>query len=858
MIWTCACCIFTLMVSTSAVPAQGLTEQEAAQRLAADGPNELPSARPRNLLQIGWHVVQEPMFLLLLGAAVIYFLLGDPGEAAILGFFVLVVISITLYQERKTERALEALRDLSSPRATVIRGGEPKRIPAREVVTGDLVILAEGDRTPADAALVEAISLSADESLLTGESEPVRKAVWDGAAPTTRPGGDDLPFVYSGTMIVSGHGIARVTAIGAATEIGRIGTALGNINDEDTLLRRDTRAVVRKVAIIGLGLCLVLLVVFGLTRGDWIGGLLASITMAMAILPEELPMILTIFLALGAWRLSRSRVLTRNAGAIETLGSATVLCVDKTGTLTMNRMAVQRLVTTEGHFDVAPGEAVPLPEAFHQLLELAVLSSDTDPHDPMEMAIRELGRRSLFETEHWHTLWKRVLDYPLSPRMLAVSHAWESAADQALVIATKGSPEAILDLCHVSAEETSRTMAQVRELAGKGLRVLGVARAEHPGPLPREQHDFGFRFLGLLALADEIRPEVPVSVAACHAAGVRVVMITGDHPVTARIIARQVGLPEGEALTGAEMESLADAELRLRVRDVNVFARALPEHKLRLVNALKANGEIVGMTGDGVNDGPALKSAHIGIAMGERGTDVARESADIVLLKDDFASIVDAVRLGRRIFDNLSKAVVYVFAIHIPIAGMSLIPVLAGWPVALLPVHIAFLELIIDPACSVVFEAQKEEEGVMNRPPRSVKARLFAGGVLWWGILQGAGVLVILALVFGLSWNRFGNQDQARTASFIVLTVSNLLLILSNLSKRGGLAAVMGANATFWWISCGTAAFLAVSLYIPFLSGVFHFAIPDRIHVVLTLVAIAVTMVWFSALKALRSRKVPR
>ncbi|MDD1760293.1 MAG: HAD-IC family P-type ATPase, partial [Methanothrix sp.] len=697
----------------------GLSEAEASELLEKLGYNELPSAKPRSIFAIALEVLKEPMFLLLVAGGLIYLLLGDIQEALILLAFVFVVMGITLYQERKTERALEALRDLSSPRALVIRGGVHKRIAGREVVPGDLIFLSEGDRVPADAELLYCTNLSADESLLTGESVSVRKSCSDGSNAMAQPGGDDLPFVYSGSLIVQGQGAALVKATGSGTEIGKIGKALQSVESEKTALQKQTSKLVQKLALLGLALCTLVVVVFGVTRNDWLQGLLAGITMAMAVLPEEVPVVLTIFLAMGAWRISQNGVLTRRVPAVETLGAATVLCTDKTGTLTENRMTV-KMVFANGQYYSIDELVGTLPDDIHEVVEYSILASENDPFDPMEKAFKQLGEDYLKRTEHIHKDWSPVKEYSISRNLLAMSRVWRSTDGSEFIIATKGAPEAIMDLCHLDESSCQNLTENIRTMAKKGLRVLGVARARFKETdLPQGQHDFEFQFLGLVGLADPVRAGVADAIKECYDAGLRVVMITGDYPDTAQAIAREIGLKYADkVLTGPQMELLSDDDLRECINNVNIFSRVVPEQKLRLVNALKANGEVVAMTGDGVNDAPALKAADIGIAMGGRGTDVAREAASLVLLDDAFSSIVQAVRQGRRVFDNIKKALSYILAIHVPIAGMSLIPVLLQWPLVLLPVHVVFLELIIDPACSVVFEAEPEEEDVMLRQPR--------------------------------------------------------------------------------------------------------------------------------------------
>ncbi len=829
----------------------GLSEQEAASKLTTEGYNELPSSKPRTVFAIALDVMREPMFLLLLACGCIYLVLGDVQEAIILLSFVFVIIGITLYQEHKTERALEALRDLSSPRALVIRGGQQKRIAGREVVTDDVMLLAEGDRVPADAVLLWTLNMTVDESLLTGESVPVRKVPWETGQQASRPGGDDLPFVYSGTLVVKGQGIARVEATGIHTEMGKIGKALKSVETEQTPLQKETGRLVRQLAILGALMCLIVIVVYGLTRGNWLNGLLAGITLAMAMLPEEFPVVLTVFLALGAWRISQKRVLTRRVPAVETLGSATILCVDKTGTLTVNRMSVSKLYADGDYFAVKPGEST-LPEKFHEIVEFSILASQRDPFDPMEVAFKELGNCCLANTEHLHGDWSLVREYALSQSLLALSHVWRSPDGGDYVIAAKGAPEAIADLCHFSEEQIQALSKRISDMANEGLRVLGVARAFFKeGTLPREQHDFTFEFLGLIGLADPIRPTVPAAFKECYNAGLRVIMITGDYPGTAQSIARQVGLrPLDEVITGPELDKLSDTELQERIKRVNIFARVVPEQKLRLVNALKANGEIVAMTGDGVNDAPALKSAHIGIAMGGRGTDVAREAAALVLLDDDFSSIVAAVKLGRRIFDNLQKAMAYIFAIHIPIAGLSLVPVLFNLPLILLPVHVVFLEMIIDPSCSVVFEAEPEESDVMDRPPRRPNEPLFGRRMLILSLLQGLSVAAITLAVFVFSLSRGSTEDEARALTFTTLIVANLCLILTNRSwSRTILATLRAPNAALWWVVGGAALFLGLVLMVPFLRDLFKFATLHLDDVTLCVIAGMFSILWFEVLK---------
>lgn len=829
----------------------GLSEDDAAKRLEEEGYNELPSQKKQSLLAILLHILREPMLLLLLGAGLIYLFVGEVNDALMLLFFVFIVVGITFYQERKTERALEALKNMSSPRALVIRNGKQKRIPGREVVIGDILILREGDRVPSDGVVQFSSNLLIDESLLTGESLAVRKSQWDGKIQYKQPGGDDLPFVYSGTLVVQGHGIAKVTATGMHTEMGRIGKALRTINQEDTLLKKETGRLVLNFAIGGAILCIFVIVLYGLTRGDWLNGLLAGLSLSMALLPEEFSVVLLIFLSMGAWRLSKKQVLTRHMPAVETLGSATVLCVDKTGTLTMNRMILSFVFSRGELYDVSKNGHLPLPEKFHELFEFGYLASQKDPFDPVEKEIKTGTEKFLSDTEHIHQNWKLAREYPLSKNLLALSNVWESYDRRKHVIAAKGAPEAIVELCHLDEAQKKELLSQVRNMADKGLRVLGVAKSSFQyEPLPEEQHDFKFEFIGLLGFIDPVRPSVTRSLAECYTAGMRVIMITGDYPGTALHIARQIGLKEPDRfITGQELAKMSPKELQEKIKTINIFARVVPEQKLAIVNALKSNGEVVAMTGDGVNDAPALKSAHIGIAMGERGTDVARESSAIVLLNDDFSSIVAAVRVGRRIFDNLKKAIIYIFSVHVPIAGLALFPILFKLPLVLLPAHIAFLELIIDPACSTVFEAEPEEKNIMKRQPRNLNEKLFDRKSLVSGILQGLSVLAVVIIVFLFAVYTGRGEMEARTLTFATLVIANLTLIVANLSWEKSIIRTINSENKALWLVVGGALFsLVLVLYVPGLRDLFHFSVLHFEDMLIALFAGIFSVLWIKLL----------
>lgn len=840
----------------------GLTEAQAAERLREHGPNELPQAARRTGWRIAAEVAREPMLQLLAGAGAIYLVLGDVGEACVLLAFVVLSMLISLVQETRTERVLEALRDLSSPRALVLRGGERKRIAGREVVPGDLVVLEEGDRVPADARLLLANDLLTDESLLTGESVPVGKVTWAEGQGQPRPGGDGQAWVYAGSMVVRGQGVAEVSATGARSEMGRIGVALRQIESSQPALQRQTRALVRTFAVAGVSLSVLVALLYFWTRGDVLAAVLAGITLAMSLLPQEFPLILTVFMAMGAWRISQQRVLVRRASAIEALGTATVLCTDKTGTLTLNRMSIVAMQVPGQTWLVEDEGGAPLSPALRTLLQHGILASERDPFDPMEKAFWALGEQCLSAEEVAHIEWEMVHEYGLSPEMLAMSHVWRAPGHDGHVIATKGAPEAIADLCHLDAARLAEVRQAADVFARQGMRVLGVARANHRGPdahssWPALQHDFDFEYLGLVALADPLRPTVREAVQRCREAGIHVAMITGDHPVTALAIAAQAGLDvQGGVVQGEDLAALSDEALRERVAQAAVFARVMPEQKLRIVKALQASGHVVAMTGDGVNDAPSLKAADIGIAMGARGTDVAREAAAMVLLDDDFGTIAQAVRSGRRIDDNLRKAMAFVLAVHVPIAGLTLLPLLMGWPLLFNPVHIAFLELIIDPVCSIVFEAEPEERDIMRRPPREPGRPLLTRRMMAWSLLQGLFVLAIVAAAYAWLLHQGAGEPVARAGGFLSLVAANVVLILSNRSFGGHiLAAVFKPNPALWRMLALTAGLLGLVFAVPALRALFKFDLPEAHTGLAVGAAVASTMLVLQLVKAVRSPK---
>ena len=742
---------------------QGLSESQAQALRARHGANLLPQARRRSLVRIAWSAFTQPMFLLLLVTATVYALLGEGTDAALLFASVLAVGGLSIYQEHRTERVLHALKNLSSPRCTVIREGRARRVSSIELVPGDRMRVDEGDRLAADARLVESSGLQVDESQLTGESQPVAK----------RAGGPaEAARLSAGSLVVQGDGMAVVTATGAETALGRIGGSLRQLEPPPSRLQQELKRLVQAVAVLALLTCVIATVVYALREGSWTAGLLVGLTLAMSLIPEEFGVVWTVMLTLGAWRLAKVQVLTRQAQAVEALGTVTVLCVDKTGTLTHNRMTVVSL-----HDGEAEGRLPADGESQVTLLETAAMASVRNGIEPMDRAIFAARGDSAGDPPGW----TRGPHQGVRDGRPYVVHWWHTAEGDAQA-AVKGAPERVLAMCRPDPPCTA-LLAAAERWAAQGLRVLAVARARAAavaadGGLPEGP---ALQAVGLVGFMDPMREEVPQAVAQCREAGVRVVMITGDSPVTARAIARQAGLLDDEAasvLTGSQLAELSNLQMREVLQRTRVFARVDPAQKLRIVQTLQELGEIVAMTGDGVNDAPALRAADIGVAMGQRGTDVAREAAALVLLDDNFASMVHAVRAGRRIFINLRKALGYLFAVHVPIAGVSLMPVVLGGPVLLVPLHVVLLELIIDPACSLVFEAEPEPDDCMRVPPRSPHSRLFSFKDAAQALAVGATAFAGVVLLQWAGRRAGASHEMLRFASLGGIVAGNLLMLL--------------------------------------------------------------------------------
>lgn len=816
----------------------GLTEADAADRLTKFGPNLVRQPRSRTLSRIIIETLREPMFLLLLAAAALYLVVGDLAEGLFLSGGALLALGLVIVQEARSERALRALNALAEPRARVIRGGELRWIPARELVPQDLVLVSEGSRVPADAILVDGDALQVDESLLTGESAPVAKSHdKSGTEALSPPGEETSASLYAATLVVRGQGVAKVVSTGANTEVGRIGLELATITQEPTLVQRDVRRLIGRIGVLALIFCASVSLAYGLVRHDWFFGATSGLTLALALIPEEFPMVLTIFMGLGALRLARRNVLVRRSAVIETLGATDLLCVDKTGTITENRMTLRYLWLEGKVHDVRAG----VPSDAQDLICSAKRASSAHGHDPMDAAINAIAKPSAHQA---------IRTYPFSSHLLAFVQVWRTAAGETIYSA-KGAHDALLLLCDLSREDMRAAGDAAHDLAMKGARILAVAEACFASDPSLQPDHVRYQLKGLLGFEDPVREDVPAAILEAARAGVSVAMITGDYPATAKSIALSAGIDTNPGvMTGAELERLDEVPSGIRV-----FARIKPTQKLRLVDAFKAQGHVVAMTGDGVNDAPALAAADVGIAMGLRGTDVAREASDLVLLDDQFRSIIGGIALGRRIFANLRRAMIYITAVHIPVAGLALLPLVLGLPPMFYPMHLVLLELLFDPLCSIVFEGEPSEADAMTRPPRATDEPLFGIHQIGVAVIQG-GVLLgaVLAYYWWLHQEQVGDT-VARTSAFITLVSGQLALAVANGSTAGRL--VSRAHLAFWLIAGSAVLVLAICLEVPFFLHLLRFSAPTPLSLLVSAGLGALAGGWSGLLLRRRAHHAP-
>ena len=814
----------------------GLSSEEAFLRLQKDGPNVLFNRKGRNLWGLALGILSEPMILLLLLATVLYFLLAQYQEGYMLLFAIILVASISFFQTVKSDHALRELGKLTEPRVELLRDGVLKLLPATEIVCGDLVLAEEGMNIPCDGMIIRAYDLTLNEAAMTGESVPVCKNHGD--------------KIFAGTLVSSGSVFFEASATGLRSELGKLGKSMEDLPKEKTPLQKQIDKFVRSMAWVGLGAFLSILCLHWLETRDFIHSLLRGLTVAMALIPEEIPVAFASFMALGAFKLSSFQVLAREPRTVESLGSATVLCADKTGTITTEEMKLACLVIPGLDFrtddNAIPGEEI------KALLRAARISSEPKPFDAMEKAIAdEYGK--IFR-EFTDVL---VMEYPLSGKPPMMTHVIENS-DGERKVAAKGALEKILEVCRSTEAETRACLAQAEQFSAAGYRILGVASAGYgAGDFPAHQEDFHWKYLGFLCLFNPPKENARQVLQGFLDAGVQVKMITGDYPATASSIAGLVGIKHAKILTGEVVMKMLPQELAAQVSDVHVFARMFPDAKLRVIQALKERGEVVAMTGDGVNDGPALKAAHIGVAMGKRGTEIARQAASLVLVNDDLQGMLEAVRLGRKIYINLKKAVSYIVSIHVPIILMVTLPLLFGWSFTELftPVHVIFLELVMGPTCSIAFENEPAEPGKWKHSPGRRNGSFFSPKELGRSLLQGIFVSGLILFLYHSDLQAGLPETVIRTRAFSLLVFCNILLTLVNRSFLQPVwKTLLIPNRILWLMLMLTFALLLITVYQPAVRNLFGFAQLEWQELFFCFVVAIPAVLWIELLKWYRRR----
>jgi Ca2+-transporting ATPase len=818
---------------------KGLDEHDIPALQEEYGKNIFEKEYSGTFFRILRDIVKEPMFILLAIACSVYFILGESNEGFLMAAAMVFVAAISIYQENKSAKALKALKQYTEPKVTVIRNGQEKVIETENLVPGDVMILEEGNNIPADAVIIKANDLSINESIITGESLPVEK--------NSLEGHNNL---FQGTTINSGKCIAGVTAIGNQTALGKLGKAVAAYSPPKTLLQQQIGKFVQRLFLFGLIAFILIWTINYLKTGSLIQSLLFGLTLAMAAIPEEIPVAFSSFMALGAYKMSKLGIISRQPQTIENLGAVTVICLDKTGTITENKMEVKIV------YDFARDELLDMKKAQQYkdgtVLYYAMLASEQDPFDAMEKAIHEAWSR--FANNKSSSL-KQVYEYPLEGRPPMMTHVYQQENDK--IIAAKGAAERILNVCKVDPETETRINKYINELAAKGYRVLGVASAVHrDGDLPLIQDAFNWKFEGLISLYDPPKENIQKIFRQFYGAGINLKLVTGDYPETAINIAEQTGmLGYQKYYTGNDVMRMSHGELKEAVRSVNLFARMFPEAKLKVIEALKTNGEIVAMSGDGVNDGPALKSADIGIAMGKKGTSIARQASDLILTDDNIEKISDAILQGRKIFSNLKKAVRYIISIHIPIILTASLPLLFGWkyPNIFTPIHVIFLELIMGPTCSIFFEREPVEKDIMLLPPRDRNLGLFRGHELLISIIQGIVIAGSILAVYYFYMNAGYSIEQTRTMVFTTLVMSNIFLTFVNRSFSENISkTIFYKNNLAPWVLIISVLFLALIHIVPFFNHLFLLAQISGTHLWVCAGVAFVSVMWFELYKTLR------
>ncbi|UGS22828.1 cation-translocating P-type ATPase [Flavobacterium channae] len=831
-------------MSDSKKTSTGLTDSEVIESAKKFGTNSIEHQKKNHFLNSILDIVKEPMFLLLFTATSIYFITGDYGDGIFMTFAIVFVMAISVFQESRSRNAIEALKKLTQPQCKVIRKSQLIEIPTEEIVIGDCVQLEEGAFIPADGIILSSNDFSVNESILTGESLAVFKS-----------NESENKQVFQGTIVASGLAICEVTAIGNKTQLGKIGSSLNAIEEEKTPLQIQIGNFVTKMSIIGLVIFAIVWAINYYNSRLVLDSLLKALTLAMSVIPEEIPVAFTTFMALGAWRLMKMGIITKQTKTVETLGSATVICTDKTGTITENRMSLAELYLFKSNSIVATTQK-PNPEA-EEIINYAMWSSEPIPFDAMEIAIHEAY--SNFESEDERPHFKMVHEYPLSGKPPMMTHVFENESGKK-IIAAKGAPEALITVSHLTEIEKNQILEAMKAIMQKGFRVLGVGVSDFEGTdYPVTQQELKFHFKGLVAFYDPPKHNIQAVFETFYKAGIQVKIVTGDNAETTSTIARQVGFKNADkVLNGDELMAMDEATLKEKVMETAIFTRMFPEAKLRIIKALKANNQIVAMTGDGVNDGPALKSAHIGIAMGKKGTEIAKQAANLILVDDNFERMTDAIAMGRKIYINLKKAIQYIISIHIPIILIVFIPLALGWmyPNIFTPVHIIFLEIIMGPTCSIIYENEPMEDNLMLQKPRPLSTTFFKLKEVLISIIQGLVITLGLLFIYQYAIGAQMSENGTRTLIFLTLITSNIVLTLANRSFYYSIFKTIQYKNNLVGLIIGITILLTgLILFIPAFSNFFLFEMVSGSQIGLCVLVGTISVLWVEIYKAFKRRK---
>jgi Ca2+-transporting ATPase len=817
---------------------RGLTNEQVLQARTKHGDNQLNYKKENGFWDAVKSIAKEPMVLLLLVASIIYFISGKTGDGIFLSSAIILVSAISLYQDSRSRNALEKLKNFTQAKCKVIRNNETIEINSEDLVIGDYLIVEEGTFIAADGDIIQSNDFSVNESILSGESLSIEKDK-----------SKEDHFVYRGTTVASGLAIAIITAIGNETKLGKIGKSLESIVEEKTPLELQISNFVKKMVIAG---AIVFVIVWGINfirSQDVLDSLIKALTLAMSILPEEIPVAFTTFMALGAWRLMKLGIVVKQMKTVETLGSATVICTDKTGTITENKMSLAKLFILKTQKISSPDET--LGDDEKELIRLAMWSSEPIPFDPMEVALHKAYEKTIEQDER--ELFKMIHEYPLGGKPPMMTHLFEDTKGTR-IIAAKGAPEAMMNVSNLSSEEKQQIEKAIKELTSEGYRVLGVGEALFEGTnYPKNQQDFKFQFKGIVAFYDPPKQNIKQVLENFYTAGITVKIVTGDNAETTTSIAKQIGFKGYEkSLSGDELMKLSDTELQERVIDTNLFTRMFPDAKLKIINALKAQQQIVAMTGDGVNDGPALKAAHIGIAMGKKGTEIAKQAASLILLEDDLSKMVDAVAMGRKIYTNLKKAIQYIISIHIPIILTVFIPLALGWifPNIFSPIHVIFFELIMGPTCSIIYENEPMEKNTMLQKPRPFTSTFFNWKELTTSIIQGLMITVGNLVAYQYAIHKGYDEQTTRSMVFTVLITSNIILTLVNRSFYYSILTTLKyKNNLVLLIICITILITALLMYIKPLANFFELEGLNLAQLGISVLIGFVFVIWFELVK---------